>query len=64
MAQVKFVSASRVYGKDAPPAVDALDLDIKDGEFMVLRLPPGDGSPPGGLSLLCDRWRTHAGSCA
>ncbi len=36
MASVKFVSASRVYAKDAPPAVGALDLDIKDGEFMVL----------------------------
>ena len=27
MANVKFVSATRVYAKDAPPAVDALDLD-------------------------------------
>ena len=36
MANVKYVSATRVYAKDAPPAVDALDLDIKDGEFMVL----------------------------
>jgi len=33
MAQVKYVSASRVYAKDAPPAVDTLDLDIKDGEY-------------------------------
>ena len=41
MAQVKYVSASRVYAKDAPPAVDALDLDIKDGEFMVLVGPSG-----------------------
>jgi multiple sugar transport system ATP-binding protein len=43
MAQVKYVSASRVYAKDAPPAVDALDLDIKDGEFMVLVGPSGSG---------------------
>ena len=43
MASVKFVSASRVYAKDAPPAVDALDLDIKDGEFMVLVGPSGFG---------------------
>src|SRR5205809_2970337 len=43
MAGVKFVSASRVYAKDAPPAVDALDLDIKDGEFMVLVGPSGSG---------------------
>jgi multiple sugar transport system ATP-binding protein len=43
MAQVKYVSASRVYAKGAPPAVDALDLDIKDGEFMVLVGPSGSG---------------------
>src|SRR5712692_9516484 len=43
MAQVKYVSASRVYAKDAPPAVSALDLDIKDGEFMVLVGPSGSG---------------------
>jgi len=43
MAHVKYVSASRVYTKDAKPAVDALDLDIKDGEFMVLVGPSGSG---------------------
>jgi multiple sugar transport system ATP-binding protein len=43
MAQVKYVSASRVYAKDAPPAVDALNLDVKDGEFMVLVGPSGSG---------------------
>src|SRR6202522_2505147 len=43
MAQVKYVSATRVYTKDAPPAVDALDLDIADGEFMVLVGPSGSG---------------------
>src|SRR5437667_3464854 len=43
MAGVKFVSATRVYAKDAPPAVDALELDIKDGEFMVLVGPSGSG---------------------
>jgi multiple sugar transport system ATP-binding protein len=43
MAHVKYVSATRVYAKDAPPAVDALDLDIKDGEFMVLVGPSGSG---------------------
>jgi multiple sugar transport system ATP-binding protein len=43
MAQVKYVSASRVYTKDAKPAVDGLDLDIKDGEFMVLVGPSGSG---------------------
>src|ERR1700684_1133881 len=43
MAHVTYVQASRVYAKDAPPAVDALDLDIKDGEFMVLVGPSGSG---------------------
>jgi multiple sugar transport system ATP-binding protein len=40
---VKYVAATRVYTKDAPPAVDALDLDIADGEFMVLVGPSGSG---------------------
>jgi len=43
MTQVSYVSATRVYTKDAPPAVDALDLEIKDGEFMVLVGPSGSG---------------------
>jgi len=43
MAGVKYVGASRVYAKGATPAVDALDLDIKDGEFMVLVGPSGSG---------------------
>ena len=43
MAQVKYLSASRVYAKGAPPAVDALNLDVKDGEFMVLVGPSGSG---------------------
>jgi multiple sugar transport system ATP-binding protein len=43
MAEVKYVSATRVYAKDAPPAVNALNLDIKDGEFMVLVGPSGSG---------------------
>ena len=43
MATVNYVAASRVYAKDAPPAVDALNLDINDGEFMVLVGPSGSG---------------------
>jgi multiple sugar transport system ATP-binding protein len=43
MAGVRYVGASRVYAKGARPAVDALDLDIKDGEFMVLVGPSGSG---------------------
>jgi multiple sugar transport system ATP-binding protein len=43
MAAVNYMAASRVYAKGMPPAVDALDLDIKDGEFMVLVGPSGSG---------------------
>jgi multiple sugar transport system ATP-binding protein len=43
MAGVRYVGASRVYAKGVAPAVDALDLDIKDGEFMVLVGPSGSG---------------------
>jgi len=43
MAGVRYVGASRVYAKGATPAVDALELDIKDGEFMVLVGPSGSG---------------------
>ncbi len=43
MASVKYVSATRAFAKGAPPAVDELDLDIADGEFMVLVGPSGSG---------------------
>jgi multiple sugar transport system ATP-binding protein len=43
VANVRYVSATRVFGKGMPPAVDALDLDINDGEFMVLVGPSGSG---------------------
>ncbi|MBO0801913.1 MAG: ABC transporter ATP-binding protein [Nocardiopsaceae bacterium] len=43
MAAVTYSKASRVYAKGAVPAVDTLDLGIKDGEFMVLVGPSGSG---------------------
>src|SRR5271155_1822484 len=43
MAQVRYVDATRVYDKGTAPAVDALDLEVKDGEFMVLVGPSGSG---------------------
>jgi multiple sugar transport system ATP-binding protein len=43
MAAVEYQQASRVYAKGAPPAVDALSLDIEDGEFVVLVGPSGSG---------------------
>jgi multiple sugar transport system ATP-binding protein len=61
MAGVRYVGASRVYAKGVAPAVDALDLDIKDGEFMVLVGPSGSGKTTAlrmlaGLEPL-DGWR-------
>ncbi len=43
MAEVRYVQATRVYPGTEAPAVDALDLDIHDGEFMVLVGPSGSG---------------------
>jgi multiple sugar transport system ATP-binding protein len=43
VAEVRFVQASRIYPGTDRPAVDALDLVIEDGEFMVLVGPSGSG---------------------
>jgi multiple sugar transport system ATP-binding protein len=43
MAEVRFVQATRIYPGVDTPAVDALDLEIADGEFMVLVGPSGSG---------------------
>ena len=43
MADVQYVKASRIYPGTEKPAVDALDLHIADGEFMVLVGPSGSG---------------------
>ncbi|MBX4420631.1 ATP-binding cassette domain-containing protein, partial [Mycobacterium tuberculosis] len=43
MAAVTFDGATRRFSADASPAVDHLDLDIADGEFMVLVGPSGCG---------------------
>ena len=43
MASVSFDKATRVYPKTDKPAVDALDLKIQDGEFLVLVGPSGCG---------------------
>jgi multiple sugar transport system ATP-binding protein len=43
MAEVRFEQATRVYPGSDVPAVDALDLHIGDGEFMVLVGPSGSG---------------------
>ena len=43
MADVRFDQATRIYPGTDAPAVDALDLTIEDGEFMVLVGPSGSG---------------------
>src|SRR4051812_46809649 len=43
MATVTFQQATRIFPKAERPAVDALDLEIDDGEFLVLVGPSGCG---------------------
>jgi multiple sugar transport system ATP-binding protein len=43
MATVKYEKASRIYPGTSRPAVDSLDLEIGDGEFLVLVGPSGCG---------------------
>jgi multiple sugar transport system ATP-binding protein len=43
LADVRYVQATRIYPGTETPAVDALDLHIQDGEFMVLVGPSGSG---------------------
>jgi len=43
MATVTYSKATRIYPGTERPAVDALDLDIGDGEFLVLVGPSGCG---------------------
>jgi multiple sugar transport system ATP-binding protein len=43
MSRVSFQAATCIYPKATRPAVDALDLEIEDGEFLVLVGPSGCG---------------------
>jgi multiple sugar transport system ATP-binding protein len=43
VADVRFEGATKIYPGTAAPAVDALDLHVADGEFMVLVGPSGSG---------------------
>jgi multiple sugar transport system ATP-binding protein len=43
MATVTYDSATRIYPGGETPAVDKLDIDIEDGEFLVLVGPSGCG---------------------
>jgi multiple sugar transport system ATP-binding protein len=43
MADVRYVQATKLYAGSDSPAVDTLDLDVADGELMVLVGPSGSG---------------------
>src|SRR6476646_12125583 len=43
MAEVQYVQATRLYPGNPVPAVNKLDLDVADGEFVVLVGPSGSG---------------------
>src|SRR5215470_2196932 len=61
MADVRFEAASRIYPGTTTPAVDALDLQIEDGEFMVLVGPSGSGKTTA-LRMLAGLEEVDAGS--
>ena len=61
MAEVHYRQATRVYPGNDEPAVDALDLDIADGEFMVLVGPSGSGKTTA-LRMLAGLEEVDAGS--
>ena len=61
LAEVRFAQATRVYPGTEAPAVDALDLDIADGEFMVLVGPSGSGKTTA-LRMLAGLEEVDAGS--
>jgi multiple sugar transport system ATP-binding protein len=43
MARVRFVDVTKRYGDDGPEAISGLNLDIADGEFVVLVGSSGSG---------------------
>ncbi len=51
MATVVFENASRVYPGSTTPAVNKLNLEVKDGEFLVLVGPSGCGKSTSRLRL-------------
>jgi multiple sugar transport system ATP-binding protein len=61
MATVSFESATRIYPGSDHPAVDSLDLQIGDGEFLVLVGPSGCGKSTS-LRMLAGLEEVNAGS--
>ena len=61
MADVRYEQATRIYDGTDAPAVDALDLQIADGEFLVLVGPSGSGKTTA-LRMLAGLEQVDAGS--
>jgi multiple sugar transport system ATP-binding protein len=61
MAAVTYDKASRIYPGATRPAVDALDLEIADGEFLVLVGPSGCGKSTS-LRMLAGLEEINSGS--
>jgi multiple sugar transport system ATP-binding protein len=61
MASVKYEAATRVYPGADRPAVDALELDAADGEFLVLIGPSGCGKTTS-LRMVAGLERVDSGS--
>ncbi len=61
MAGVTYRGATRIYPGTDVPAVDALDLEIADGEFLVLVGPSGSGKTTA-LRMLAGLEEVDAGS--
>ena len=61
MAAVSFNDATRMYRGAERPAVDMLNLDIADGEFLVLVGPSGCGKSTS-LRMLAGLEEVNGGS--
>jgi multiple sugar transport system ATP-binding protein len=61
MADVRYEQATRIYDGTEAPAVDALDLMIADGEFLVMVGPSGSGKTTA-LRMLAGLEPVDAGS--
>ena len=61
MADVRYEQATRIYDGTEQPAVDALDLHIADGEFLVMVGPSGSGKTTA-LRMLAGLEQVDAGS--
>ncbi|MFC7486228.1 ABC transporter ATP-binding protein [Knoellia sp. CPCC 206453] len=60
MATVKFDESTRIYPGNDSPSVDRLNIDVKDGEFLVLVGPSGSGKSTA-LRMLAGLEEVNAG---